>query len=49
MILYGLDTLQLTQEKEKNLSGSVFYWVIKKILECARTEPLNAQMLLDVT
>ncbi len=29
MILYLLDTLQLTQEK---LSGSVFYWVVKKIL-----------------
>ena len=30
IILYGLDTLQLTQEKEKELSGSVFYLVIKK-------------------
>ena len=49
MILYGLDTLQLTQEKEKNLSGSVFYWVIKRFLECTSTEPLNAQMLVNVT
>ncbi len=30
MIPYQLDTLQLTQEKEKKLSGSVFYWVIQK-------------------
>ncbi len=44
MILYQLDTLQLTQEKEKKLSVSVFYWVIRKIfrrvhviLICAQT------------
>ncbi len=30
MILFRLDTLQLIQEKEKKLSGSVFYWVIQK-------------------
>ena len=30
MNLYWLDTLQLTQEKEKKLCGSVFYWVIQK-------------------
>ena len=29
-MLYGLDILQLTEEKEK--SGSVFYWVIQKNL-----------------
>ena len=29
MIPYRLDTLQLTQQKEKKLSGSVFYWVIQ--------------------
>ena len=30
MIPYRLDTLQLTQEKEKKLSCLVFYWVIQK-------------------
>ncbi len=35
MILYWLDILQLTQEMEKKLCGSVFYWAIQeKILEC---------------
>ncbi len=35
VIPYQLDTLQLTEEKEKKLSCSVFYWVIqKKFLEC---------------
>ncbi len=30
MIPYRLDTLQFTQEKERKLSDSVFYWVIQK-------------------
>ncbi len=30
MILYWLGTLKLAQEKEKKLSGLVFYWVIQK-------------------